>query len=114
LKADEQIEIQSGPDFDLEGLISPRGGFGLYEGFAPQNGTGDVKVDAGLPLPTYRVGKAAGDFGYVIWTGTRVHPYFIHVWGAAFKGDRRDYRLLRRLQLGASAKRGCAKPKGAN
>jgi hypothetical protein len=44
LPAGDHIEIENGPDFMLEGLVSPRGGFGLYEGMFPQDGTGNTKV----------------------------------------------------------------------
>ena len=110
LEAGERIEVQRGPDFMLEGLVSPTGGFGLYEGFAPQNGTGDTNVEAGLGRPSYRVGTKENDFGYVIWTGDEVRPYFVHVWGMAFTGTDKDFPLLRRLQFGDKAKGGCAKP----
>ena len=110
LAAGDRVEVQQGPDFTLEALISPRGGFGLYEGFAPQDGTGDRQVDAGLGLPTYRLTKRHGEIGYVIWTGSKAAPFFVHLWGLAFKGTDRDFPLLRRLQFGADAKRGCAKP----
>lgn len=110
LTAGDHIEIENGPDFMLEGLVSPRGGFGLYEGMFPQDGTGDTKVEAGLGKPTYSVGKGPSDFGYVVWTGTKTHPFYVHVWGQAFKGTAADYRLLRRLKFGEAAKRGCTHP----
>ena len=110
LQGDEHVEIQHGPDFTLEGLVSPRGGFGLYEGFAPQYGTGDERVEAGLGRPTYRLAKRDNAFGYVIWTGDKPHPFYLHVWGMAFKGKAQDFRLLQRLQVGDASKRGCPKP----
>ena len=110
LTAGDRIEVERGPDFMLEGLVSQSGGFGLYEGSFPQNGTGDQKVDAGLGKPTYRVGRKADDYGYVIWAGDKAHRFFVHVWGMAFKGSEQDYPLLRRLEFGEAAKRGCPKP----
>jgi len=110
LEPDEHVEVQNGPDFMLEGFVSPRGGFGLYEGFAPQDGTGDKKIEAGLPKPTYRLKKRDDAFGYVIWTGDKSHPFYLHVWGAAFKGNDQDFPLLRRLQLGDAGKRDCPQP----
>ncbi|WP_010544671.1 hypothetical protein [Sphingomonas elodea] len=110
LRAGERIRLNYGPDFLLEGLESPSGGFGLYEGFAPQDGPGTDRVDAGLAKPTYRVGSSSKGFGYVIWTGSQTEPFYTHVWGQAFKGTTEDYSLLRRLQFGDAAKRDCAKP----
>ena len=110
LEPGDHIDVTRGPDFLLEGLVSARGGFGLYEGFAPQDGTGDKRVDAGLGAPTYRIGERGGDVGYVVWTGTKAQRFYVHVWGQAFKGGEEDYPLLRRLQFGAAAKRGCPKP----
>lgn len=110
LRAGERIRLEHGPDFLLEGLESPSGGFGLYEGFAPQYGPGTDRVDAGLEKPTYRIGSSSAGFGYVIWTGDQTRPFYTHVWGQAFKGTAKDYSLLRRLQFGDTAKRGCGKP----
>jgi hypothetical protein len=110
LLAGDHVEMEHGPDFMLEALVSPRGGFGIYEGFFPQDGTGDTRVEAGVGKPTYRLAKRDGAFGYVIWTGDKAHPFYLHVWGLAFKGDGQDFRLLQRLQLGDESKHGCARP----
>jgi len=108
LAADETTEAQHGPDFILERLIGPRGGFGIYEGSAPQYGPGEDKVEAGLGVPTYRLKAQDGIRGYVIWTGSVSHPFYLHVYGEAFKGTDDDFRLLKRLQFGDA--RHCARP----
>ncbi|UYY79004.1 hypothetical protein [Sphingomonas sp. R1] len=110
LQAGERIRLRYGPDYLLEGLESPSGGFGLYEGFAPQDGRRTDKVEAGLNRPTYRVGSQSEGYGYVVWTGDNAREFYTHVWGQVFKGTAEDYPLLRRLQFGGAAKRGCAKP----
>ena len=49
LDASDRIELQRGPDFVLEGLVSPRGGFGIYRAHDSYNdATNENQTTLGL------------------------------------------------------------------
>jgi hypothetical protein len=107
--ADERIGWQEGPDFDLYFLVSSRGGFGLYQGHHPQRGTsaGPATISG---RPAERLQDADGGYSYLVQVSDSPLPTFVHLYGAAWKGDERDATLLARLRIGAPADLGCERP----
>lgn len=109
LAAGEKVEFQQGPDFAVEALISERGGFGIYEGNFPQNGTDGVVVDARLGKVVKRLPRDQYGFSYLVETGLQF-PAYVHTWGDAFKGTSADFLLLQRLDFAPPTKRHCSGP----
>jgi hypothetical protein len=109
LAAGEKVEFQQGPDFAVESLISERGGFGIYEGNFPQNGTDGEVVEVGLGKVVKRLPRDQYGISYLVETGLQF-PAYVHTWGDAFKGTPADLPLLRRLDFAPPAKRHCSGP----
>jgi hypothetical protein len=105
----EKIEVKEGPDFLVEGLISERGGYGIYEGNFPQNGTDGEVVKAGLGKSVKQLPKDEFGLSYVVLTGEKF-PAFVHTWGKAFTGAPRDFALLRRMNFAPAKARRCDRP----
>jgi hypothetical protein len=106
IAADEHIGWQEGPDFDLYFLHSSRGGFGLYQGNHPQrDGTSQATTVSGRPAE--RLHAPDGSYSYLVRATDTSFPTFIHLYGAAWKGDERDNALLSRVKIGAPADLGC-------
>ncbi len=107
--ADERIGWQQGPDFDLFFLESSRGGFGIYQGHHPdRGGTAEAATVSGLPAERLR--EADGSYSYLIRVPDETFPAFVHLYGAAWKGDSRDDALLARARIGQPAAIGCEQP----
>ena len=106
--ADERIGWQEGPDFDLYFLESSRGGFGMYQGNHPQRGgTSQPTTISGFPAERL---NEAGTISYLIRLNDGPFPSFVHLYGAAWKGDERDHALLARVRVGRPADLGCNAP----
>lgn len=109
LGSDEKIEMRQGPDFLVGALISERGGYGIYEGNFPQNGTNGEKVDAGLGKAVKRMPLDEFGLSYLIATGEKF-PAYVHVWGKAFTGTPKDFELLKRMNFASAKARRCETP----
>lgn len=112
--SDEKIGYERGPDFDVYSLQSSRGGFGIYEGFAPEtfrNSRRTIRVQGFRKVE--RLKDEEGSYSYLISLPKRPGdgpPSFVHVWGEVWKGDDSDLLLLRRLKVGDSQLTGCNRP----
>jgi hypothetical protein len=107
--ADEQVGWQRGPDFDLYFLQSSRGGFAVYEGNHPQQGgVAEPTIVSGVPAERRR--EADGGYSYLVRLAGTSIPTFVHLYGAAWKGDGRDLPLLARVKIGEPAAIGCERP----
>lgn len=110
LAADEVAAYSEGPDFDLYRLQSPRGGFGVYEGFAPdtfENERETIKVRGFRKVERLR--DPDGSFSYLIHLPKRRLQYFLHLYGQTWKGNDSDLPLISRLKA-KPAKTGCKEP----
>ena len=105
----EKLEVKEGPDFLVESLISDRGGYGIYEGNFPQNGTDGVIVKSKLGKSVKRLPKDEFGLSYLVLTGERF-PAYVHAWGQAFTGAPRDIALLKRMNFSAAQVRHCDNP----
>lgn len=109
--ADERASWQEGPDFYLYSLQSARGGFGIYEGFAPdkfQNSLERMEV-AGRQIERLRAPD--GSFSYLIGIPTIESPSsYIHLYGRVWRGDATDLPMLARIKVGGQREIGCDGP----
>jgi hypothetical protein len=111
----EKMTRKWGPDFYLYFFEGSTGGFGLYEGFAPNTSdfTRSAVEVAGFPKAE-RLTAGNGQHGYLIplKRGAEGPQFFLHLYGAAWRGDDRDLALISRLKLGDPKENHCPKAEG--
>ncbi|HEX8655238.1 MAG TPA: hypothetical protein VF693_08465 [Allosphingosinicella sp.] len=108
--ADERVSYQAGPDFDLFSLQSPRGGFGLYEGFFPdtfENSRSTVQVGS---RTMERLRDAESGWSYLIAVPGTDPQTYLHLYGQVWQGSDADFPLIERVRTGAGGEIGCTAP----
>jgi hypothetical protein len=111
LAADEQMAWQQGPDFLVYRLQSPRGGFGIYEGFYPDIFENSRET---IAIPGYRkverLRAKDGSYSYLIEAPAGSPQAYVHLWGQVWKGSAADLPLLRRIKVGGQQDLHCSRP----
>jgi hypothetical protein len=114
LAADEKASWRMGPDFDVYALMSQRGGFGIYEGFAPSTpNEGGVTIEVPGFRKVERFKDVDGGISYLIHLPSGRMKYYLHLFGQVWKGDESDLPLISRVKT-KPAKIGCDRPTFSN
>jgi hypothetical protein len=102
LAADEKASRSYPADFSLYSLQSPRGSFGIYEGFAPQMFENEhVPVSVAGFDKVERLRDSEGSYSYLVSLPHSAGPqFYLHLYGAGWKGDDSDLALVARVKLG--------------
>jgi hypothetical protein len=111
LAADEKASWQRGPDFTLYSLQSRRGGFGIYEGFAPdtfENSHQSVTIPGFRKVERLRAKN--GSYSYLITLPKSEIQMYLHLYGQVWKGNDTDFALVSRVRLGDAKTIGCTHP----
>ena len=100
LAGDEKASWQQGPDFNVYALMSQRGGFGIYEGFAPSTpdkGGTTINVPGFRKVERFR--EDDGGYSYLIQLPSDGPRFYLHLFGQVWKGDATDLPLIRRVKV---------------
>ena len=111
LAADEKASWEPGPDFILYRLQSRCGGFGIYEGFAPdtfENSHQSVTI-RGFPK-VERLRAKDGSYSYLITLPKSEIQMYLHLYGQVWKGNDTDFALVSRVRIGDAKAIGCTHP----
>jgi len=109
IPAGTRVRWEGSIDFDIYHVEGRDGGWGFYEGFAPDAGGARETVS----LPDGREVRRLHDgdqFSYLIRTVTSPQPYYLHIFGESLRGDATDLARLARFNTGTPAQTNCREP----
>lgn len=110
IPAGARVRWEGQVDFDTYRVEGRQGGWGFYEGFAPDS---DATRRDTITLPGGRQVQRlhrGSSFAYLIQTATAPQPYFLHLFGDSLRGDATDLARLARFTFGSRVQTGCTEP----